>query len=245
MKESRETLSFKFEIKTLAKREFEGYGSTFGNVDLGRDIVVRGAFKQTLAEHKKNGTTPLMFWMHQPDEVPGKWLEMEEDDNGLYVKGILADTDLGNELQTLLSMKAVRGLSIGYSLSGRRDPDGRRTDVDYDEQGNRLLKELKLWEVSIVSLAMNPLARVEASKSRLSIHGEYVPTVREVEQSLHHQWGWSKTVARNVVSRIFDDDPGGMPDDHRRDAGAIDQDADELLKFLETSTASFMRESLR
>ena len=64
-----------------------------------------GAYKRSLAEHRKDGALPQMFWMHQMDQVPGMWLEMEEDKKGLYVKGTLADTALGNEMHTLLGMK--------------------------------------------------------------------------------------------------------------------------------------------
>src|SRR5262245_26345257 len=125
-------LDIKLEIKSLSKREFEGHGSTFGNVDLGDDIVMPGAFKRSLAEHQKAGALPQMFWMHRPDQVPGKWLEMEEDGKGLRVKGVLAETPLGEEMHTLLQMKAVRGLSIGF----------RTKDQDFDKDGHRLLKEI-------------------------------------------------------------------------------------------------------
>ncbi len=160
------------EIKTLRKREFEGYGSIAGNVDLGGDIVMPGAFKRTLAHHESKGTLPLMFWMHNPEKIPGKWLEMSEDDNGLYVKGVLADTELGNEIHTLLGMKAVSGLSIGYQT----------VDRDYDNEGNRLLKEVSLHETSIVSLPMNPKAQIAYAKSRLSRNGEYVPSGEELAE---------------------------------------------------------------
>lgn len=236
------TIDFRFELKALANREFEGHGSVFRNVDLGGDIVVPGAFRTSLADHKKAGTMPLMFWMHQADQVPGKWTDMHEDEKGLYVKGALADTQLGNEMHTLMGMKAVRGLSIGYSLSGRRDADGSRLDRDWDEDGNRLLKELDLWEVSIVSLAMNPLARIESAKARLSESGEYVPTIREVERSLREA-GYSKSISRFMASKLFDDDdaPGGMPGGHRRESGDIDQAAADALKALEQSTALMLR----
>lgn len=158
------------EIKSLKNMQFEGHGSVFGNVDHGGDIVVPGAFKRTLANHKKNGKLPQMFWAHQMDQVPGKWLEMSEDNSGLYVKGELAPTQLGNDIHTLLKMEAVRGMSIGYSTK----------DYDFDKDGNRLLKEVELWEVSIVSLAMNPEAEIHYVKSRLSEVGEYIPTMKEI-----------------------------------------------------------------
>lgn len=190
---SKPTLTVPLEIKSLAEREFEGHGSVFKNVDLGGDIVVPGAFKRSLSAHRKAGGLPQMFWMHDPSRVPGKWLSMTEDDHGLKVKGVLADTDLGNEIHTLLRMDAVRGLSIGY----------RTLDSDFDRDGNRLIKEAELWEVSVVSLPMNPLAQVAHVKSRLSAAGEYVPTAREFERLLRDT-GCSQTVAKTILSKLFD-----------------------------------------
>ena len=163
-------LTARLEIKQLSKGQFEGYGSVFNNIDRGGDVVVPGAFKKSLAEHKQKGELPLMFWMHKMDQVPGKWLAMEEDTQGLYVKGELADTQLGRETHTLLEMKAVRGLSIGYITQ----------DYSYDSEGNRLLKSVDLLETSIVSLAMNPLADITSVKTRLSNMGEYVPTPEDI-----------------------------------------------------------------
>lgn len=202
------------QLKALNSRELEGYGSTFGNVDHGDDIVIRGAFGKSLAEHKAANTLPQLFWMHQPDRVPGRWTEMAEDDDGLYVKGELADTELGNEMRTLLKMQAVRGLSIGFYP----------TDVDYDRNGHRLLKSVDLVEVSLVSLAMNPLAQVTAAKSRLSALCEYVPTAREFERILRDV-GCSKSIARALVSKLHDPDGGTPPG--LRDAG--EREIDEIL----------------
>jgi len=194
------------EIKSLNSKEFEGYGSVFGNVDFGGDVVMPGAFKKSLSEHKMNDTLPMMFWMHQPDQIPGKWLEMEEDSKGLYVKGVLADTELGRDVHTLLKMKAVRGLSIGYSTF----------DSDYTNEGVRLLKGLDLHETSIVSLAMNPLADVTHAKSRLSENGEYVPEMaefkRKCEQFFREQ-GISKKNAITFASNMFKASIGVSPDE--------------------------------
>lgn len=230
-------LNVALEIKSLGAREFEGHGSIFGNVDLGGDIVIPGAFKKSLSQHKKAGSLPAMFWMHQPDKVPGIWTEMNEDEKGLYVRGELVDTPLGNEMRTLLDRKAVRGLSIGYST----------IDRDFDKDGNRLLKELDLWEVSIVSLAMNPLAQVDKIKSplmRLSAVGEYIPTARELEHSLRDV-GCSKTVARHVVSRLYDDEAGGMPDLPQRKADEVDPEVAEVLKALSRTTDSLWSDVFR
>ncbi len=219
--------SFGFELKSIGEREFDGYGSVFGNADHGGDIVLPGAFARTLKEHKDAGSMPLMFWMHQSDQVPGVWTDIKEDRSGLYVKGEIVDTTLGRDVRTLLQKKAVRGLSIGY----------RPQEADYDRDGNRLLKQVELVEVSIVSMAMNPLARVEHVKTRLSAEGEYVPSEREVERHFRDM-GCSKGVARALIARLFDgSDAGGMPGGSRWDAGAAgDDEAKQMLAALERLT---------
>lgn len=217
-----QTLSVPLELKALSAREFEGHGSVFGNVDHGGDIVMPGAFKRSLAQHKKAGTLPQMFWMHRPDMVPGVYSQVEEDAKGLYVKGELVDTPLGNEMHVLLSKKAVRGLSIGF----------RTLESDFDRDGNRLLKELDLWEVSLVSLAMNPLAKIESVKARLSSAGEYVPTEREFERLLRDA-GCSRKLAEIIAARFCaDPDAGGTPCHHLRDAGEVGSEAEEALKSI-------------
>ena len=226
--------SVRFEIKSIGPREFEGYGSVFGNKGLGDDIVLPGAFRSTLEEHKAAGTMPLMYWMHQSDQVPGVWLDMQEDKAGLYVKGELVDTALGRDVRTLLSKKAVRGLSMGY----------RPTSVGWDNEGNRLLKTVDLFEVSIVSMAMNPLARVEAMKARLSGEGEYVPTEREIEQHFRTM-GCSKGVARQLIARLFEGEgAGGMPASPRWDAGDADEEK-QLVQALASLTDRIGAQALR
>ena len=187
-------LTMPLQIKSLSDREFEGHGSIFGNEDLGGDIVMPGAFKRSLAKHRRAKSLPQMFWMHDPSRVAGKWLSMSEDKEGLKVKGILADTPLGNEVHTLLQMDAVKGLSIGYQT----------VDQDFDNEGRRLLKEIDLWEVSVVSIPMNPLAEVAHVKTQLSALGEYVPTAREFERTLRDV-GCSQSVAKRILSKVFND----------------------------------------
>jgi HK97 family phage prohead protease len=227
---------FPLEIKSLKERQFEGYLSTFGNVDHGGDIVARGAFKRTLKDYKSKGELPPMFWMHDASRVPGKWLEMSEDDAGLYVKGELAPTPLGEEMRVLLGMKAVRGMSIGYSVEDR----------DWDKEGHRILKDIELWEGSIVSLAMNPLAQITAAKSRLSAKGEYVPQAAEFKRRLEahlRDEGISWTLAKAMVANLLDD-TSAMVDlsdvDLRDGDDASDADAKalkEALRELEVTMA--------
>jgi hypothetical protein len=97
---------------------------------------------------------------------------------------VFADTALGRDTRTLAQMKAVRGMSIGYWIESQ-------SDVGFDKQGNRLLKNVRLEEVSLVSMPMNPRAMVEAIKSEF-------PDPRSFEQHLR-ELGCSKTDARDLV----------------------------------------------
>lgn len=94
-----------------------------------------------------------MLWQHDPSEPIGVWDDVVEDEIGLWVKGrILKDVARGREAVALIEAGAIDGLSIGY-----RTVKSRKND-----KGSRLLSELELWEVSLVTFPMLPDARVGA-----------------------------------------------------------------------------------
>ena len=94
-----------------------------------------------------------MLWQHDPAQPIGVWDEVREDGKGLYVKGrILTDVEKGREAIALIEAGAIDGLSIGY----------RTVRAQKDGKGQRLLSELELWEVSLVTFPMLPDARVGA-----------------------------------------------------------------------------------
>lgn len=124
---------------------FKGYGSIYGNVDLGGDIVQRGAFSASIEK-----MMPKMLWQHRMDEPIGKFTAISEDAKGLLVEGqILLTIEKGREAYELLKNNVVSGLSIGYAAK----------EVEYDN-GIRLIKEAALYEISIVTFPMNTLAKV-------------------------------------------------------------------------------------
>ena len=94
-----------------------------------------------------------MLWQHDPAQPIGVWDEVREDLKGLWVSGrILTDVDRGREAAALIGAGAMDGLSIGY----------RTVTAEKDAKGRRLLRELELWEVSLVTFPMLPEARVAA-----------------------------------------------------------------------------------
>lgn len=131
----------------------EGYASIFGQRDQGGDTVERGAYSASLAALAKAGRRVKMLWQHDPAQPIGVWDEVREDRTGLFVKGrILTDVARGREAAALLAAGAIDGLSIGY----------RTLRADRDAKGQRVLRELDLWEVSLVTFPMLAEARVQA-----------------------------------------------------------------------------------
>ena len=112
----REVRSFALQIKAAGDDgTVEGYGSVFGVRDNYDDVIAKGAFIQSLKDHKAAGTMPAMLWQHDADKPIGVWTEMVEDEKGLRIKGQLAmETVKGKEAHALLKMGALNGLSIGF-----------------------------------------------------------------------------------------------------------------------------------
>jgi len=133
----------------------EGYASLFGEIDQARDMVMPGAFAQTLRQRGLR-KIPMLF-QHDPGEPVGIWLELREDFRGLWARGkLIPDVARGRELLALLRSGAIDGLSIGYrTVRGRIDPSTRI----------RRLYQVDLWEISIVTFPLLAGARIDAVKA--------------------------------------------------------------------------------
>ncbi|MCF6216053.1 MAG: HK97 family phage prohead protease [Emcibacter sp.] len=135
---------------------FEGYASVFNVVDRGNDLISPGAFKRSLLDR---GTQGIKFlWQHDPREPVGILDEIYEDARGLYVRGrLILDVGRAKEAYQLLNAGALDGLSIGFhTLKSKQRSDGVR-----------LLTEVDLWEISLVTFPMNELARISHFKTDL------------------------------------------------------------------------------
>lgn len=133
----------------------QGYASLFGAADQGGDVVQAGAYARSLTVLQGSGRRVKMLWQHDPTQPIGIWEEVREDAKGLWVKGrLLQDVARGREAAVLIGAGAIDGLSIGY----------RTVRAKKDNRGQRLLEELELWEVSLVTFPMLPSARVAAKE---------------------------------------------------------------------------------
>ncbi|GAA3873005.1 HK97 family phage prohead protease [Celeribacter arenosi] len=133
--------------------KIEGYASLFGIKDTGGDVVQKGAYARSLSTLSQKGRRVKMLWQHDPAQPIGIWDEVHEDAKGLFVKGrLLTELQQGREAVALIEAGAIDGLSIGY----------RTLRAQKDQKGARLLSELELWEVSLVTFPMLPEARLVA-----------------------------------------------------------------------------------
>lgn len=151
----RERKFARMELKMLGEAgAFSGYASLFGEVDLGKDRVERGAFLRSLARRGAAGVR--MLFQHDPAEPIGTWRVVREDGRGLYVEGMLSDgVSRAREVRELIKARAVDGLSIGFqTVRAKSDP----------KTGIRQILEADLWEISVVTFPMLPSARVSNVK---------------------------------------------------------------------------------
>lgn len=183
--------------------EFEGYAVTFGNVDNGDDVVVSGAFRESLV--RRPASRIKMLWQHDMTRPIGVWSEMREDDNGLRCKGrILKGTKDGADAYEFIKSGAIDGLSIGY-----------RTKVEeYDrERGVRMIKAVDLFEVSIVTMPMNELATIDSVKSAV----DALENLSDAERLLREAVGFSRKEATDFVSKVAKIAQREAGDDQRAD----------------------------
>jgi hypothetical protein len=133
---------------------FTGYASLFGRKDGQGDIVMPGAFAKTLQARGASGIR--MLFQHHPGEPVGKWTDIRETPRGLHVRGVLnTRVQRGRELLALLEQGGLDGLSIGFKTIRARNERSI---------GARLLLEVDLWEISLVTFPMLEGARVDAVK---------------------------------------------------------------------------------
>ncbi len=184
-----ETKNVPFELKGIEENGvFTGYGSVFGVLDFWDDVVVKGAFIDSIQKRM-----PALLWQHKQDTPIGVYTDIAEDEKGLKVTGRLLVDDVrqAKEAYALLKAGALSGLSIGYIP----------LDWEYKEDGDvRVLKEVEVWEISLVTFPANDAARVESVKSLDSLS-----SVQDVEGWLCSK-GLTPNEAKSVISKVLQKD---------------------------------------
>lgn len=129
---------------------FAGYACIFNQVDLGNDIILPSAFEKCLAQKQPNDIS--LLWQHDPNQPIGKWLELKADAKGLYVVGRLSvKTAQAHDVAIMIEDEVIDGLSIGFNT---------RNATQKSRDQTRLIHDLDLWEISIVTFPMQVKARI-------------------------------------------------------------------------------------
>lgn len=199
--------------------EFIGYASTFGGpADSYGDVIAPGAFAKSLREHADGNTMPAMLWHHDLTDPIGRWLDLTEDAYGLKATGkISLGTQRGADAYALLKDGAL-AMSIGFrAVSTTFSPNARH------------LTEIKLYEVSLVSMPANSRAKVTVVKSK----SERPTDVRGLEARLRDTLGFSSREARRMAG------PAWRALEHRDDDEPAE--AQHVVALLTSAARSFSK----
>lgn len=152
-----ERLTVNFQVKQFTEEDdffrFEGFASTFGNLDFDDDVILPGAFRESLKKR-----TPVLLWQHKTGEPIGMPEQIFEDENGLILKGILpkADDLVRGRIIPQMKIGSIKSMSIGFNIP---------TEGSFVENGIRFIKTIELFEVSLVTFPANPMALVSGFKT--------------------------------------------------------------------------------
>lgn len=164
--------------------EFTGYASVFGGIDSYGDRIAEGAYSNTLKDRER----PIALRWNHYGPVIGKFTELREDEKGLFVTGELTKGhSTAEDAAALLRHGAISGLSIGY--------------IPKDSEMNgpiRELKEIELFEISIVEEPADNAAHISGIKSVFS----ECESLKEIELTMRRHCGLSQSVSTAIVSAV-------------------------------------------
>lgn len=181
---------FEWKAKADDSGTFEGYASTFGNEDTYGDTIIPGAFKASIAQHKKDGRNVKMLWQHQRSSPIGIFpiTAMAEDSKGLHVKGeFTKGVKQADETHALMKHGAIDSMSIGGFVT---------KELFDNKTGKSELHEIDLQEISPVTFPANKEARISTVKSI-----EQFGMLSELEAHLRDVGGFSAKEAKAIIAK--------------------------------------------
>ena len=153
----------------------EGYGARYGNVDSYADIIEPGAFAEFLASD--DAKRAVLCWQHDFTQPIGAFTELSEDESGLRFKAVIANTQQGRDAAELIESGVLSEFSIGYGVVKADYP------TDHPLGAKRLLKQLYLYEISLVTRAANPEATLEGAERK----GEEEPIINQKSTAMEEE----------------------------------------------------------
>lgn len=168
------TYEFPLDLKSMEENgHFAGYASVFNVEDNHSDIILSGAFANSL-RGKRYGKDIKLLWQHKSEEPIGIFTKIVEDEHGLFVEGkLLLQVQRAQEAYALIRSGALKGLSIGFIVK----------QYDHNDNGARLIYEADLWEISLVTFPANDKAQITAFKS-LDLGNKYTKLESSIENAI-------------------------------------------------------------
>ncbi|RLC69268.1 MAG: HK97 family phage prohead protease [Chloroflexi bacterium] len=183
---------------------FKGYASTFGNIDKANDVVVKGAFVNSINIHKSRNEDFPALWQHDTHTPIGVLpvVDMFEDSKGLFVHGILPleDTFVSGRVKPQMKVGSVRKMSIGFNIVEATDEKDSETNMWI-----RFIKEADLMEISLVTFPCNTeadITEVKHNKDEVKKMIEEIKDLSGVETLLKERGGFSANESKSIVSKI-------------------------------------------
>ena len=179
----------------------KGYGSIFGNVDADGDIMAKGAFAKTIME---NGDRVKYLYQHKMDQPIGKMINIYEDDKGLMFEAEIAKTRLGEDVIELIKAGIITENSVGIMpIKKETCPDGTKPPC------YRKLTEVKLYEISAVTLASNDEAKildVKGTTDKENIYKRYDTLIKLIRKgNISDELGFAIEAELIKLKSIFTD----------------------------------------
>lgn len=184
--QKKDFLEFDFEIKQIEEVDnayiVKGYGAAFNNEDRGGDVILPGAFKETLRDFM-----PSFLWMHKFDTPIGAIVSAKEDAKGLFIEARCPreDTFVSGRVIPQMRIGSVKSMSIGYYAEEFKE----------DENYKRTISKIVLFEISPVHLPMNQQATIESVKSMDIETVKEIKSNRDFEKCLRDSGAFSRSAA--------------------------------------------------
>ena len=180
-------------------RTISGYAAVFGNRDKAGDVLLKGCFAKSIRERGPESTANdkiLMLWMHDMSEPIGKVVKLEEDDKGLYFEAKIDEIELGDRAINQLESGTLNQFSIGYSYVWE--------NCEWEDDTNTLyVKEVKLYELSVVSIGCNAETEYLGLKSAEDYDEAYEKLERELQQACQHMSTTKQQRIMTIVAKAM------------------------------------------
>lgn len=190
-----------FEVKEFEpeSRKISGYAAIFNNKDKADDILLKGCFSKSIEERGPQSTANdkiILLWQHDQREPLGRITELKEDDRGLYFEAVIDDFELGDRAIKQLESGTLNQFSIGYNYVWE--------NVEYDSVKDAyIVKEVKLHEISVVSIGCNGLTEYLGLKSNEEFDQAYKDLANEITEATKHMSAKKQAWIQNIIGKAM------------------------------------------